>query len=59
MIFDGVVHKNFHGSEVAKEDMHCICLTVMNIHSSMKMYKRHYPQVYLEECKYVDKSDSE
>ena len=32
--------------------MHCTCIACITIDSVMKMDKKDYPQVYLEECKY-------
>ena len=30
--------------------MHCTCIACVTIDSVMKMDKRNYPQIYLEEC---------
>ena len=35
--------------------MHYACIACITIDSVMKMEKNHYPQVYLEECKYKSK----
>ena len=32
--------------------MHYTCIACLTIDSVMKMNKKNYPQVYLEECKY-------
>ena len=32
--------------------MHYTCIACITINSVMKMNKKNYPQVYLEECKY-------
>ena len=32
--------------------MHYTCIACINIDSVMKMDKKYFPQVYLEECKY-------
>ena len=32
--------------------MHYICIACITIHFVMRMEKKNYPQVYLEECKY-------
>ena len=50
--FNGVVNTNFWGDKVLKEGVHHTCITCINIDSVMKMEKKDYPQVYLEECKY-------
>ena len=35
-----------------KENMHYTCIACITIDSVMKMDKKNYPQVYLEECTY-------
>ena len=35
-----------------KKNMHYTCLACITIDSIMRMDKKKYPQVYLEECKY-------
>ena len=35
-----------------KENMHYTCIASITIDSVMKIDKKNYPQVYLEECKY-------
>ena len=35
-----------------KENMHYTCIACITIDSVMKMDKKYFPQVYLEECKY-------
>ena len=50
--FDGVIKTNFLGNEVPKENMHYACIACITIDSVMRMDKKNYPQVYLEECKY-------
>ena len=50
--FDGVIKTNFLGNGVPKENMHYTCIACITIDSVMKMNKKNYPQVYLEECKY-------
>ena len=32
--------------------MHYTCITLITVDSVMRMEKKNYPQVYLEECKY-------
>ena len=49
---DGKIKTNFLGDKVPKENMHCICIVCITIDSVMKLDKKNYPQVYLEECKY-------
>ena len=50
--FDGVIKTNFLGNDMPKENMHYTCIACITIDSVMKMDKKNYPQVYLEECKY-------
>ena len=50
--FNGVIKTNFLGNEIPKESMHYTCITCITIDSVMRMEKKNYPQVYLEECKY-------
>ena len=50
--FDGKIKTNFLGNEVPKENMHYTCIACITIDSVMRMDKKNYPQVYLEECSY-------
>ena len=50
--FDSKIRKNFLGNEVPKENMHYTGISFIIIDSVMRMDKKNYPQVYLEECKY-------
>ena len=50
--FDGIIKTNFLGNGLPKENMHYTCIACITIDSVMKMNKKNYPQVYLEECKY-------
>ena len=50
--FYGVIKTNFLGDEIPKENVHYTCIACITIDSNMKMEKKNYPQVYLEECKY-------
>ena len=53
--FNGVIKTNFLGDEAPKESMHYTCITCITIDSVVRMEKKNYPQVYLEECKYKSK----
>ena len=58
----GVIKTNFLGDEVPKENMHYTCIGYITIDSVMRMEKKNHPQVYLEECKFINtelKSESE
>ena len=50
--FNGMIKTNFLGDEVPKENEHYTCIACITIDSVMRMEKKNYPQVYLEECKY-------
>ena len=50
--FNDVVNTNFWSDKVPKESAHHTCIACISIDSVMKMDKKNYPQVYLEECKY-------
>ena len=50
--FDGVIKTNFLGNDVPKENMYYTCIACMTIDSVMRIDKKDYLQVYLEECKY-------
>ena len=47
-----MIKTNFLGSKVPKENMHYTCIACITIDSVMRIEKKNYPQVYLEECKY-------
>ena len=50
--FDGVIKTKFLGNGVPKENMHYTCIACITIDSVIKMEKKNYPQVHLDECKY-------
>ena len=50
--FSGVIKTNFLGDEIPKENVHYACVACITIDSVMRMEKKNYPQVYLEEGKY-------
>ena len=50
--FDSKIKTNFLGDEIPKENMHYTCIAWITIDSVMRMDKKHYPQVHLEQCKY-------
>ena len=49
--YDGVIKTNFLGNGVPKENMNYTCIACITIDSVMRMEKKNYPQVHLEECK--------
>ena len=50
--FDGNIKTNFLGNNVPKENAYYKCIASITVDSVIKMSKKNYPQVYLEECKY-------
>ena len=50
--FDDMIKTNFLSDEVPKENIHYTCIACITIDSAMRMEKKNYPQVYVEECKY-------
>ena len=50
--YDGVIKTNFLGNGISNENMHYTCISCITIDSVMKMEKKNFPQVYLEEFKY-------
>ena len=53
--YNGKINKHFHNNKMLKEGSQCICLPVILINSFFRAGKNRYPQVFLEECKYVVK----
>ena len=51
--YDNKVNTNFHNEEIPKGDFSYKCLSLIMLDSVVKVGKKHYPQVCLEECKYV------
>ena len=56
--FDGKIRTNFLGDEIPKENMLYACIACITIDSVMGMDKKNYLQVYLEECKYKVKKNT-
>ena len=53
--YKGKINTNFHNNEISKEGSEFICESVILLDSVYKKDKNYYPQVLLEECKYVVK----
>ena len=53
--FNDVIKKNFLGDEIPKESLHDTWIACITIDSVMRIEKKNYPQLYLEECKYRSK----
>ena len=56
--FFGVIKTNFLGNDMPKENMHYTCIAYITIDAVMRMDKKNHPQVYLEECKYRVKKNT-
>ena len=50
--FGGNIKTNFLGNNLPKENTYYTCIACITINSVLKMNKKNYLQVYLEECKY-------
>ena len=50
--FNVAIKTNFLGDEITKENVHYTWIACITIDSVMRMEKKNYPQLYLEECKY-------
>ena len=49
--FNGNIKKNFLSNHVPKENTYYTCIACITLDSVLKMNKKNYPQVCLEECK--------
>ena len=54
-----MIKTNFLGDEIPRENKHYTCIACITIDSVMRMEKKNYPQVYLEECKYNEENKDE
>ena len=50
--YDGVIRTNFLDKDVPKENKRYTRIACIAIDFVVRMDKKNYPQVYLEECKY-------
>ena len=53
--YNGKINTNFYNNKIPKEGSQCICQSVVLIDSVYRKDKNYYPEVFLEECKYVVK----
>ena len=56
-MYDNRVNTNFQGKEIPKVDASYKCLSLIMLDSVVKVGKKYYPQVFLEECKYVKRKN--
>ena len=54
-LYNGKMNTNFHNNKLLKEGSQFIFLSVTSVDSIFRTGKNYYPQVFLEECKYVIK----
>ena len=50
--FNNSINTLFSGDEISKERIHYVCIPAISIDSILRVNKKNYPQVYLEQCKY-------
>ena len=53
--YNGNINTIFHNNKISKERSQFICLSVILMDSVFRTGKNYYPQVFLEECKYVSR----
>ena len=56
--FSSMVNTLFSGNEIPRERNHYVCIAAICIDSVLRIEKKNYPQVYLEQCKYKIKKES-
>ena len=56
-LFDNRVSTNFQGKDVPKGDSSYKCLSLIMLDGVVKVGKKYYPQVFLEEYKYVKRKN--
>ena len=49
--FSSMINTLFSGNKIPKERNHYICIAAICIDSVLRIDKKNYPQVYLEQCK--------
>ena len=55
IFYNGKTNTNFHSKKIPKEGSQFICLSVILVDSVFRIVKNYYPQVFLEEYKYIVK----
>ena len=50
-----MINTLFTGDEIPKEKIHYVCIPTVCVDSLLRVNKKSYPQVYLEQCKYKTK----
>ena len=54
--FSDMIKTLFDGNEIPKERIKYACIACISIDSVLKIDKKNYPQVYLEQCRYKVKN---
>ena len=57
-IYNNRIITNFQDNQIPKDNEYCICLSVILLDSVAKIDKGYYPQIFLEECKYIVKKEN-
>ena len=52
-MYEDRVNTNFQCKKVSKENVTYTCLSLIMLDSVIRVNKKYYPQIFLEECKYV------
>ena len=52
-MYEDTVNTNFQGKKVPKENASYKCLSLIMLDSVIRVNKKYYRQIFLEECKYV------
>ena len=53
--YNGKINSNIHNNKLPKERSQFICLSVFLSNFAFRTSKNYYPQMFLQECKYVVK----
>ena len=56
-MYDYRVNTNFQGKETPKGESSYKCLSLILLDPVVKVGKKYYPQVFLEECKYITRKN--
>ena len=56
-MYDNKVNTNFQGKETPKGDSSYKCLSLIMLDSVVKVGKKYYRQVFLEECRYIKRKN--
>ena len=54
-MYEDKVNTNFQGKRVPKENASYKCLSLIMLDSNIRVNEKYYPQILLEECKYIIK----